>query len=290
MTAMTDSPRRWALRYTAHLGYEPPLLRPQFQATLGNDVSAHVHNAAMLGMSGVLYPWVLGRPPTEVRAVRDALRATGLVSSCVVTVPLEAFMEPIWTDRTRSGRERIERTISTAAAAASELGTGVLMVPLAEDPAEANRDVQLEAAAHNLRIAANVAADNGMVIGIEPMKSLPGLLVRSISEAVAVIEATDHKSAGIIFDTGHASDTDGDVESAFAMAFPYMVLLQIVDQPGRVEPTTDSLPLIRIAAAALRRGYRGLVDLEHGWKDLSIAGERNGVESIKSFDAAVQDR
>jgi hypothetical protein len=45
---------------------------------------------------------------------------------------------------------------------------------------------------------------------------------------------------------------------------------------------------VSVAAEAIRSGYTGLVDLEHGWRMLSNEGETAGFEALKQFDQRVR--
>lgn len=278
----------WFLRYTSHLGYFPPDLRPQFAATVGSDDPvAHVNYAASIGMAGVLYPWAAERPDSEVSAVRAALTATGLSCGCLVGVPLAATFGAPWIDRSAAGRSTLEQHIITAAKTANLLGSSVLAAIISADTSR-DTEAQFDDAAANLHDMACVAADHGLTLAVEPMCILPNMLLATTADAVTVLRRADHPSAGLIFDTGHVATMGEDILTTFSDVFDQIALLQLADDPGRVEPGAGKLPLVELAATAVRRGYSGLVDLEHDWSSPDSEGEAVGLERLRTFDDAVR--
>ncbi|WP_280426656.1 sugar phosphate isomerase/epimerase family protein [Nocardia carnea] len=274
-------------RYTAHLGYAPPTLRPQFLDTVGSsDPVAHIEHAARIGMAGIFDPWVMRRDPGELAEIGHALTDLGLSCGSIVCVPLEQVTAPLWTDRSRAGRAALEGHVRTAATAARTLGSSSLAVLVAADPSR-TEEHQRDDAAANLREMSLVAADFGTDLAIEPMIALPNMLLRNIAATTAVVSAADAPGVGILFDTGHVSVTDGDLLAAFEMARGHISSIQIVDMPGRVEPGAGDLALAELLATAVVSGYSGLIDFEHQWSSMSRDGEATGLARLREFDRCV---
>lgn len=280
----------WSLRYTCHLGYRPPDRRPQFLATLGTeDPVAHIEYAATIGMSGVLYAWARDRPQAEVASVRSALHANGLACSCIVSLPGPLVQLPLWTDRSLSARDVLAREIGRSAELAASLGSNLLAVIVIADPSrsfEAQRDDVIS----NLRTTAAIAQDHGVNLGIEPMMIRPDRLLNSMQKALDVLEGVDHPHVGLIYDTYHVWMMEGELLGWFERCYRHISLLQFADSPGRVEPGAGELDIAAIALAALRRGYGGLVDLEHDWLSLSAEGEREGLARLREFERQLATR
>jgi hydroxypyruvate isomerase len=279
----------WSLPYTIHLGYGPPALRPQFLETVGTDLGAHVRYAAELGVAGVLYPWALQRPPDEVVKVRQAIADTGLAASCVVCMPFEVLGSPIWTERSAANSARLEGYVRQAALLATSLNSTVLAVLVAADPQRPDGPAQRADAAANLRDMAQIAADHGLTIGIEPMVVLPGMLLHNTADAVRLIIQAGHPNVGLIYDTGHVSAMDGEILQPFIDFYEYVVLIQFADEPGRVEPGAGKLDIVPVAVEAIRCGYQGLVDLEHEWLTPTGEGEQAGLGRIRRFDTTIRE-
>jgi hydroxypyruvate isomerase len=275
---------KWALRYTSHLGYLPPDIRPQFLETLGtSDVVSHIEYAARIGMAGVLYPWAIERPDTEVASAKRALAETGLRCSCIVSVPSTLTMHGIWTSRHRAGRRELAAGIARSSRVAASLGSSVLATIVPRDSHQ-DQQRQRDNLIENLTEAAQVAAGHGLTIGLEPMTLLPGMLLRTMEDGLDVVRRVARSNVGLIYDTAHVSMTAGDLVGTLVDAFQHIVLIQIADQPNRVEPGGGVLGLVRVMSEAVRRGYDGLVDLEHLWVSQTREGETAGLARIRQFD------
>jgi hydroxypyruvate isomerase len=278
----------WSLRFTSHLGYRPPF-RMQFAHTVGSsDAVAHVELAAKLGMAGVLYPWAMSRAKSEVDAVGKTLEEHGLVTSAIVGVPAAEVGTGLWTDPSRNVEAQLERHTRLACRIANGLGSGVIAALVCDPDPEPDLRLGLEVAAARLSRMADIAADHGLLIGIEPMVSVPTSIIRTTQGAVELVEASGHEAVGIVFDTGHVAGMGDDLRAAFDAAYDHMVIAQLADWPGRVEPTAATLDLVSIGAELVRRGWHGLVDLEHGWASDTPEGEAAGLGRIERFDAAIQ--
>lgn len=279
-----------ALRYATHLGFSGPNDRPQFLETLGTaDPATHIRFAAQEGMAGVLYPWVIDKSPAERETVRRALIETGLGFSCVAAVPFDVAASPIWTDRSKASRSALADAIVEASSIAVSLTSTILAVVVAADPARPDDGRQRDDLVANLQDVALIAQDHGLTLGIEPMVRMPSSLLRTTAAAVDVIEGTGSPNVGLIYDTTHVSMMDGDVLAVLAKHFEHIVSLQLSNEPGRVEPGAGTLPLVDVAVDAVRRGYTGLVDLEHGWLRPTKSGEQAGLARIHAFDSRVKD-
>lgn len=278
----------WSLRYSFHTGYEPPHFRSQFHSTLGSDDPvALVHFAASQGVAGVLYPWAAQRDSVEVDRVAGAIKETRLANSCVLIGDASLLFRPIWMDRSASGRALLRDTVESACRYANVLNADIIVAfPMSDDDRLDQLEQQQEELTANMADMARVAQDYGCKIGIEPM-AFPGLSVQSLDTALTVARGAGG-GVGIVFDTAHIAHIHGDLAERFDDAFDDIILLQLADLPGRVEPGAGRLDLVSIAARSVTRGYAGLVDLEHGWANLSAAGESEGLARVQLFDDNVR--
>jgi hydroxypyruvate isomerase len=238
-------------------------------------------------MAGVLYPWANEKSPAERETVRRALVETGLACSCIAALPFKLTTSPIWTERSTHSRAALASAIVAASKVAVSLTSTMLAVIVAADPDRPDDGRQHDDLTANLHDIAPIAGDHGLTIGVEPMLRMPGPLLRTTAAAAAVIAGTGCPNVGLIYDTTHVSMMDGDLAPVLAQYFEHIVALQLSDEPGRVEPGAGTLPLVDVTVEAARRGYTGLVDLEHGWLDPTEPGEQAGLARVRVFDAQV---
>ncbi|WP_339706378.1 TIM barrel protein [uncultured Sphingosinicella sp.] len=277
----------WKLRYAPHLGYLPSG-EPLFNRTVGNsDPSHHVAFAAGQGFGGVLYPWATSRPDEEVARFCTALESFDIASGCIVFAPLEAVMSPLWVQDGIAAWESIGGHFSRSIPLARSLGAGVVAVLVTGDP-QRERKAQEDAAVEHLRRAGELAAEAGIVIGIEPMVDLPNMLLTNTDETLALLDRVGHPAVRMIFDTGHIKTMDGDVLAAYRRARNHIGLIQLADMPGRIEPGAGTIDFASLLSEAWRDGNAdGLIELEHGWSQPTVDAERKGLAALRNIDANI---
>ena len=277
----------WSLRYAPHLGYRPPF-QPLFAATVGSDDPVEqVRFAADNGFAGVLYAAARGRPPAEQQRVGEALAAHGLEPGCILYTTFDNLRNTSWATDSAEAREWIAAELAQATAAAQRVGATRLAVLGGADP---QRPIAYQRAAfvQNLRLAADIASRAGLTLCLETLsrKSIPGMLLEHMPDALAVVRAVDHPAVRLIFDTSHVQIMDGDLLFHLEEAWDSIAIVQLADNPGRLEPGSGEINFENVLRFLARRGYRGLVELEHGWQEPGLESERRGLATLRRLDAA----
>ncbi|RXT54253.1 sugar phosphate isomerase/epimerase family protein [Bradyrhizobium betae] len=274
----------WTLRYAPHLGYKDPG-EPLFSALAGPDPVSHVKFARERGMGGILYPWAASRSPEERDRVAAALVEFGLDCGCIASTPRDAIMEGIWV-APDSDAVLVEH-VSSALRVAKSLGSRTLVV-LVRGRDGLSRPVMWDRAADRLRRIADLAGRQDVILSIEPMIVIPDMLLRTFSEAVEFAQEVDHPGVKLTFDTGHVFQMGDDLLPTFVDAYDHINTLQLADMPGRMEVGAGEINFVSLLAHAIRRGYDGLVELEHQWSQPGVSGEQNGLEMLSSVDLAAK--
>lgn len=274
-------PRRWRLRYAPHLGYRSPEA-PLLQFTAPPDPVAQVHRAAALGFAGVQDPWAVARPPEQRRAIRRALDDAGLQAGAVVWAPFDRLRQPLLGQPDADAE--LERLIDQAIATAIEMGSRTIAVLGAAS--EGDQAPQRDLLARRLRQFAGRAADHEIVFGLEPMGALPGMLMRTLRDGLDVIALADTPEVRLIYDTGHVEAVDGQAGARFAEAYPLSCLVQLADQPGRVEPGAGTIDFAPVFRELIERGRQDLIELEHGWAAPGPGGEEAGLRRLADQEEA----
>jgi hydroxypyruvate isomerase len=259
-----------------------------FRLLGGADRPSQVAFAAREGFAGILYPWAADNSPEERRAVAGQLRDFKLACSCIVSVPLTKLMQPLWVSDSGESRRSLIEHVENAITVARELGSSVLAAILVSDGQTAE-PVQRRRAIDALRMIADLTAQHGIVLGIEPMVAIPNSLLQSFAAGVELVRRCNHPAVKLIFDTGHLVDMRENVVPTFREAYDNICLLQLADMPGRVEPGQGDVDFVQLLAHAIHRGYSGLVDLEHDWRSHGQNAERAGIETLAMLDSKARD-
>jgi len=277
----------WNLRYAPHLGYRPPY-QPLFAASVGsNDPVDHVSFATERQFAGILYAAARMRSALEQERVGNALARHGLDAGCMLYTTFDQLRNPSWATPSADARRWIAQELAEAISAAKRLGTRRLAV-LGGATNQVPIALQHAAFIENLRYAADLAFESDVVLCLETLSrcSAPGMLLEHIDDACAVVRAVDHPSVRLIFDTAHVQSMDGDLLFNLERAWNFIEVVQLADNPGRLEPGSGEINFESILRTLVDREYTGLVELEHGWRDPGLPSEIRGLETLHRLDAA----
>jgi hydroxypyruvate isomerase len=275
----------WKLRYASHLGYRSADT-PLFRESVGSlDPEAHVAFAAELGLAGVQYALARSRPVEEQERMARAVSRYGLETGCVVYASRDTFTAPLWGVALDEVRAVLSGELAAAFETAKRVNSQYVVVISGADP-KRPLDEQRAAMADSLRWAASLAERAGVTLLLEAINSrnVPNLLLHHIGDARDMVRAIGSPAVRLIFDTGHVQAMDGDLLAHLDACWDATAIIQIADNPGRLEPGSGEINFATILGYLYRRGFGGLVELEHHWSQSSREVERRGIEYLRRLD------
>ena len=278
----------WVLRYASHLGYRSPDT-PLFRESVGSlDPIAHIEFAAALGFSGVQYALARSRPLEEQEAVGKLLAKHRLETGCLAYASFDRLTQPLWSSTATDARAILKNELSGAFETAKRINSKYLAVFGGND-ARQPWSLQIAALIENLVWAADLAERAGVILCLEPLNrnSVPNMLLHHIGDAYAVVKAVRSPSVRLIFDTGHVQAMDGDLLAHLDATWDAIALVQIADNPGRVEMGAGELNFDNIFRVLHAKGYRGLIELEHQWSRPGRETEQRGIDNLRRIDHAL---
>lgn len=126
---------------------------------------------------------------------------------------------------------------------------------------------QDEVGAENLALAARAAASMGGTVLLEPVSGADRYPLLTAADAVDVMtrveEESGNQNIGLLADLYHLAVNGDDVDKVIATRADRIAHVQIADAPGRHEPGTGNLPLLRQLEDLYAGGYDGWVGLEY---------------------------
>ncbi len=127
--------------------------------------------------------------------------------------------------------------------------------------------VQDDLGAENLALAATAAASIGGTVLVEPVSGADRYPLLTAADAVDVITRVEQDSGvsnvGLLADLYHLAVNGDDVDKVIAAQADRIAHVQIADAPGRNEPGTGTLPVVRQVEDLYAGGYDGWVGLEY---------------------------
>ena len=205
--------------------------------------------------------------PEERKAMIKAQQETGL--KCVSLVGTGAAGGS--TGFTKPGaQEALLTEIKERVEIAKELGTQPDLITFVgiiqpDVPWETQRAQIVD----GLKRAGDIAAAGGVTIALEPLSVNPNQPRRALDrclEAFPVIKDVNHPNVKICFDLYHLQRTEGNLVVSLrnGLQDKLIKIVQIGDNPGRLEPGTGEINYPFIFKELRRLNWTGYVDTEHG--------------------------
>jgi hydroxypyruvate isomerase len=140
----------------------------------------------------------------------------------------------------------------------------------------------------NLRRCAEVCEPSGLTIVIEalnPWRDHPGWFLSKIPQAFEICRAVNSPSVKILDDLYHQQITEGNLIPNIDLAWSEIAYFQTGDNPGRKEPTTGEINYLNVFKHIHKKGYKGILGMEHGNSKPGKEGEMAVVKAYQASDA-----
>lgn len=140
----------------------------------------------------------------------------------------------------------------------------------------------------NLRRCAEVCEPSGLVMVLEPLnpwRDHPGLFLSKVPHAYEICRAVNSPSVKILDDLYHQQITEGNLIPNMDKAWSEIAYFQTGDNPGRKEPTTGEINYLNVFRHIHRKGFKGIIGMEHGNSKPGKEGDMAVVKAYQACDA-----
>ena len=135
-----------------------------------------------------------------------------------------------------------------------------------------------------LKRGAEIFEPHELVMVLEPLSDNPDLFLRYSDQAYLLCKAVDSPACKILFDIYHMQRNEGHIINNIDHTWDEIAYIQIGDNPGRKEPTTGEINYKNIFSHLYKKGYRGIMGMEHGVAGSGKAGELALIKAYKEVD------
>ncbi len=132
-----------------------------------------------------------------------------------------------------------------------------------------------------------ICEKTGLVMVLEPLnpwQNHPGLFLTKIPQAYMICKAVGSPSCKILFDMYHQQITEGNIIPNVTMSWEEIASFQTGDNPGRAEPTTGEMNYQNIFKHIHKKGFTGVIGMEHGKSKRGKEGERAVIDAYRYCD------
>lgn len=267
----------FALDYAPHFG--------MFRTNGGADVVSELQWMHAQGFRSLEDNGMRGRPVAEQERIAREMSRLGMRMGVFVLNP-----ETAWTTTFAAGtadfRESFLRDVDASIEVAKRVNAKWATVVMGKYAPRIEMEYQTANAVEILRAAAARLEPHGIVMVLEPLnrRDHPDLFLSRIPQAFQICRAVNSPSCKILFDIYHQQITEGNLIPNFDAAWSEVAYVQVGDNPGRREPTTGEINYANVFAHLKRKGFAGVIGMEHGNSRPGAEGEIAVVNAYRAVD------
>ena len=267
------------LAYAPHFG--------MFSQLAGDDLLAQLHFMADEGFTAFEDNGMAGRPVAEQESIAAALRERGLAMGVFVANFGTAFGKRSFTTGDPAHRQNFLDDLQRAVEVAQRVDARWMTVVLGDLEPRLELEYQAAHALDMLRAGAEIFEPHGLVMVIEslnPWRDHPGMFLSRIPQAYELCRAVASPAVKILDDLYHQQITEGNLIPNIDLAWDEIAYFQIGDNPGRNEPTTGEINFRNVFGHIHRKGYTGILGMEHGNSRGGPEGDRAVIDAYRWCD------
>ncbi len=277
VAAQPASGGRFGLDYAPHFG--------MFRQHAGPDLVDQLQFMHDEGFRALEDNSLPRRTPATQERIGAALDRLGMRMG--VFVAHTAWGEVSFASDAPDVRERILADIRQAVEVAARVNAKWCTVVPGDYDRGVERAYQTSIVIDNLKRAADTCEPAGLTMVLEPLNHWTdhaGVFLTGVPQAFQICRAVSSPSCKILDDLYHQQITEGNLLPNLDRAWDEIAYIQVGDNPGRKEPTTGEINYLNIFRHLKRKGYQGIVGMEHGNSMEGRAGERAVIDAYVACD------
>jgi hydroxypyruvate isomerase len=164
-----------------------------------------------------------------------------------------------------SRKDEFHQSVKDALAIAPRLGTKLLNALAGKVPAGVSREQARATVVENLKRAAPLCEDAGVVIMSEGLNTVqtPGYFLDNSTLGFGIVDDVGSPAVKYQYDVYHMQIMEGNLIDTIKANVAKIAHIQIADVPGRHEPGTGEINYPNVLKAIDESGYQGYVGLEY---------------------------
>jgi hydroxypyruvate isomerase len=287
-----SKPKPFKLKYAPHAGH--------FKHSAGNDVIDQIKYAHDQGFTA----WEFNPLPNETPQMQERVGSTldNLGMTLGVFVAYGNFTDPTFAKPTDDSRADVLKHIKEAVAIAKRANAKwFTVVPGSVDQQSTtlgqdwnkyggprlSEGHQTANAIDLLKRCAEILEPHELVMVLEPLNwhaNHGGVFLQYSDQAYALCKAVDSPSCKILFDIYHQQITEGNLIPNIDSCWDEIAYIQSGDNPGRKEPTSGEINYKNVFRHIYKKGWKGVIGMEHGISIGGKEGEARLVEAYREVD------
>lgn len=266
------------LNYAPHFG--------MFKNLGGNDPIDQLKFAADQGFTAWEDNGLKGKPVELQEKIAKTMQQLDIQMG--VFVATGSFGEVTFAKQDKNVWEKVLQDIKDSVEVAKRTNvTWMTVVPGLYDKKLA-WDYQTANCIELLKRCCGILEPHNLVMVLEPLNwhtNHPGVFLTKIPQAYLICRAVNSPSCKILFDIYHQQITEGNLIPNIDKAWDEVAYFQCGDNPGRKEPGTGEINYRNIFAHIHKKGFDGIMGMEHGNSQSGAEGEQAVIDAYVDADS-----
>ena len=262
--------------YAPHFG--------MFENSAGKDLVKQLEFMAAQGFKGLEDNGMLKRPVAEQQLIGDTLKRLGMTMGVFV---IEGGDN--WKTSLTTGKKEYLDTFVNICKTSVELAKRVNAKWMTVVPGYFDRTKSMGLQTANVieafRRGSEIFEPHGLVMVMEPLSDNADLFLRHSDQSYEICKSVNSPACKILFDIYHMQRNEGNIINNIDAYWSEIAYLQIGDNPGRKEPTSGEINYKNIFKHVYKKGFRGVLGMEHGNAHPGKEGELKLIEAYKLSDS-----
>ncbi len=275
--------RKFKLKYAPHFG--------MFTQHSGTDLVAQLEFMASEGFTAFEDNNLRSRSVADQERMANAMSKLGISMGVFVAHTID-WSEPGLPSGKQDKIDRFLKEVTESVEVAKRINAKwMTVVPGMADPRR-DRDYQMATLVETLRKAAAILEPHGLVMVLEMLNNRrdhPGQFFTHTAQGHLICTAVNSPSCKLLYDIYHQQITEGNIIPNIDAAWGSIGYFQVGDNPGRNEPGTGEINYRNVFKHIHKKGFTGIVGMEHGNSIRGARGAADANEVTKRGERAVID-
>lgn len=227
--------------------------------------------------------WLVGRAAKDQEKIGEFLKDKGMTMGVsVVTTGGAAYFYGASEAEKNKILSDYRKSVETAQRVGHKWFT---LVPGTRDKSEPLEE-QMKGCVDLMQECCDIFEEAGLIAVVEPLahglKKKP-VLLETFQEGAAFCKLVNRPSCKLLADYYHQQQVGGNLIKATNECWDQIAYVQYGDVPGRKQPGTGEINYVNVSKHLKKKGYTGVVGLEHGIRGKS----KDLVKAYREIDAAL---
>lgn len=223
---------------------------------------------------------MMSRSADEQKKIGDLLAKLGMRMGVFVITSDNWHWITSLTSGKQEWVEKMEKDCRTAIEVAKRCNAKWLTVVPGNYDRRLSHEIQTANVITALRKGAEILEPHGLIMVLEALSDNNDLFLRGTDQTYMICKAVNSPSCKFLFDMYHMQRNEGNIIASIDRVWEETGYFQIGDNPGRKQPGTGEMNYKNIFKHIHKKGYKGILGMEHG---NALPGKEGEMALIKAY-------